>query len=278
MLPWVDAHRQRGTRGEKHPVYDFLFTYYSFRSGHLLKWSPGCDVALEGCTANETDWPNDFVDDRSSCSVPSHSFPDHRRRYLQWAIPFLEAALEREPVYHCFGLHEWAMVYETDAVRHTKTPLRVSREQIRELVDGQGLRCTHFDAFRFFTPAAVPLNRIPLTRDSTAEHDQPGCIHANMDLYKFAFTLAPYTSSELLADAFDLARLAREIDMRASPYDLRALGFEPIPMETRDGRELYIQCQKELLAKAQPLRQRVLQEYRRCNNAVTGNAAVERQL
>ena len=30
---WTDPHQARAARGEKHPVYDFLFTYYSFRPG-----------------------------------------------------------------------------------------------------------------------------------------------------------------------------------------------------------------------------------------------------
>jgi hypothetical protein len=43
-----------------------------------------------------------------------------------------------------------------------------------------------------------------------------------MDLHKWAGKLAPAVPSELVMDAFDLARDIRSLDMRASPHDLRA--------------------------------------------------------
>jgi hypothetical protein len=39
--------RARKSRGEKHPVYDFLHTYYSFPLGRLEKWHPGFAVPIE---------------------------------------------------------------------------------------------------------------------------------------------------------------------------------------------------------------------------------------
>ena len=109
------------------------------------------------------------------------------------------------------------MVYRSPEVRHPTTPLRLSPQEIAQVVDSEGLRCTHFDAFRFFTPSATPLNRIQLTRQNTDEHDQKGCLHVAMDLYKYAYKLAPWSSGELIADAFLLACKARQIDMRAQP-------------------------------------------------------------
>src|SRR5262249_41378179 len=119
-----------------------------------------------------------------------------------------------------------------------------------------------FDAFRFFTPAAAPLNRVPLSRESTTDHDQPACVHVTMDLYKFAFTVSPYCPGELVADALSLAREAREIDMRASPYALSQFGFTPIRIETRAGREEYVDRQKRLRTSAEPVRERLLGVYR----------------
>jgi hypothetical protein len=182
---------------------------------------------------------------------------------LNWAIDYQKAILEREPNFNCFGLHEWAMVYRVPEVRHAATPLRLSGEEIASVVEAQGLRCTHYDAFRFFTPEAAPRNRIALSRSNTVEHDQGGCIHANMDLYKFAYTIAPFTTSELVADCFELAAKVREIDMRASPYDLRELGFEPIRIEEKQGREEYVGLQRSLADAAKPLRIRLIAEYGR---------------
>ena len=73
------------------------------------------------------------------------------------------------------------------------------------VVESQPLRCTHFDAFRFFTPAAVPRNRLELTRPRTIDNDQPGCLHVVMDLYRFAYKLGPFCPSPVLGDAFELA-------------------------------------------------------------------------
>lgn len=39
--------------GTKHPVEDFLFTYYSHSPGKLSRWHPGVGFALEG--AQDTD-------------------------------------------------------------------------------------------------------------------------------------------------------------------------------------------------------------------------------
>jgi len=38
---WTGPHQSRSERGEKHPVYDFLFTYYSYRPSLLHRWHPG---------------------------------------------------------------------------------------------------------------------------------------------------------------------------------------------------------------------------------------------
>jgi hypothetical protein len=84
-----------------------------------------------------------------------------------------------------------------------------------------------------------------------------------MDLYKYAYKLAPWSSGELISDAFLLAWEARQLDMRASPYDLRRYGLEPILMEAREGREEYVEMQRILVAKAEPIRERLIDNYRR---------------
>lgn len=73
----------------------------------------------------------------------------------------------------------------------------------------------------------------------------------------------PFAPSELVADSFELARDIREVDMRASPYDLRALGFAPIPIETPEGRADYERRQRAFSARGEPLRARLLALVRR---------------
>ncbi len=259
--PWAVARTRRMARHEKHPVYDFLFEYYSFRPAHLLRWTPGFGTELEGATRADIVW-TEFVEGDNALSLPAGAFPEHRVSYLVWAVTYLEAVLAREPSFACLGLHEWAMVYRDPNVRHPYVPLRLSRAETDAVVDSQPLRCTHYDAFRFFTPPAVRLNRWELARATTADHDQPGCIHANMDLYRFAYKIAPFCPSDVVADAFDVARAAREVDMRASPYDLSGYGFAPVKIETRAGREEYVELQRGLADRARPVRERVLGVYR----------------
>jgi hypothetical protein len=260
IRPWVEARLRRQSRHEKHPVHDFLFEYYEFRPSRLLRWSPGFDVLLEGATRREISWP-DFIAGVNGLSLPASSFPEHRVAYLNWAIEYLESTLNREPSFGCMGIHEWAMVYRDPGVRHPQVPLRLNSAETDAVVDSQPVRCTHFDAFRFFSPKARPLNRWELTRSATTEHDQPGCIHVTMDLYRFAYKIAPFCPSELLIDAFELALRAREIDMRESPYDLTGFGFAPVRIETAEGRAEYAELQRELYRFAQPLRQRLLELY-----------------
>ena len=83
-----------------------------------------------------------------------------------------------------------------------------------------------------------------------------------MDLYKWAAKLAPWLDASILLDALELARQARELDMRASPYDLRAYGLEPILMETAEGRAEFARGQMGLADRAQGLRLRLIAAYR----------------
>ena len=250
----------RMTRREKHPVYDFLFVYYSFRSAHLLRWTPGADVVVEGAVAGDLEW-GEFVAVAGGYLLPAAAFPTHRLPYARWALEHLGATSAREPSFACFGLHEWAMVYRDADVRHPAVPFRLSRAATDAVVESQTLRCSHYDAFRFFTPAAGPRNRVPLTRATMTDHDQPGCVHANMDLYRFAYKVAPFCPSDVVADALGLAVAAREVDMRASPYDLAEYGFPAVRIETREGREEYVELQRELYLRGVPVRERLRDVY-----------------
>lgn len=257
---WTDPHKARALRGEKHPVYDFLFSYYSYRPTWLLRWHPGYGVALTGeGTTGFLDWRGYGVTAKGVALDHAYWAP-RRRVFASWVRELLTAMQTRPPVFSCFGVHEWAMVYRQtpDQIRHNAYPLRFPPDEIARIVEASGSCCTHFDAFRFFTPPARPLNRHQPTRETTIYLEQRGCLHANMDLYKWAYKLSPSTPSELVADCFALARDIREVDMRASPYDLRTLGFEPIPVETVEGRADYEQHQRSFASRGEPLRVRLI--------------------
>ena len=141
----------------------------------------------------------------------------------------------------CFGMHEWAMVYRTERPRHD-LPLRLGAAGTDAVVESHQLKCSHFDAYRFFAPAARPLNLTVLEREDQIAQDQPGCVHVTMDLYKWAAKLGPVVPGELLLDAFELAARARQLDMEASPYDCRSLGFDVVAVETNEGKAEYVTC------------------------------------
>jgi hypothetical protein len=89
-----------------------------------------------------------------------------------------------------------------------------------------------------------------------------------MDLYKHAYKLAPLVPAELIADCFELASDIRTLDMQASPYDLADLGYEPVPIETVEGRMRYVEAQRSFAERAAPLRGRLVAECDRLLEAV----------
>mmetsp|Transcript_7416 Transcript_7416/g.21601 ORF Transcript_7416/g.21601 Transcript_7416/m.21601 type:complete len:435 (-) Transcript_7416:190-1494(-) len=196
-----------------------------------------------------------------------------------------------------------------DVSVHQRLPLRLSQAELNAAVEARPLRCTHADAVRFFAAEALPKltsydreaavrgagedpmdilasgrgaqatakamlahSGVP-NRELQPAFEQPGCVHATMDLFKWSSKLAPFIDSDLVGDCLDLAIEARTLDMRASPYDLYAaverLGEEnwgafdpsPVRIETPEGQEEYADAQVELYHKAKPMRRRVIDAY-----------------
>lgn len=256
----VDAltapRRARAAQGVPDPVEDFLFTYYPFRPAALRRWSPGVGVALEG--ADELAVDSRFALGRDGL-VTVVAPDDKARERLEFSLRLCRAVAGREARHACFGLHEWAMVFaDADGRRHRKWPLRLGAEGTDRVVRSLPLRCTHYDAYRFFTPSARPLNQEAPTLEARVDNEQPGCVHANMDLYKWAMKASPWIPSALAADCFELAAEARLLDMRASPYDFSAAGLEPVRIETSEGRAEYEAAQRTVMKKAEPLRLRLI--------------------
>lgn len=258
----VPTRRRRGAN-RPHPVEDFLFTYYRHSLAKLEQWHPGFPASLEAGAGEEFPafWDRSPYRRRDGIVFQDPSqLPPAKRQRLGWIHQLLLATAGRPPILHCHGLHEWAMVHRGAEIRHQGVlPLRLPQAEIDAFVESRPLCCSHFDAFRFFPASAQPLNRLQPSLDRRPEFEQPGCVHANMDLYKWAFKAMPWVGADLLMDGFELALELRRLDMRASPYDLAEFQLEPIAIETAAGRREYEVQQQELARRAVPLRERLIE-------------------
>jgi hypothetical protein len=258
---WLVPHQQRRRAGIAHPVWDFLFSYYSETPGRLRRWHPGVGQVLAGEAARtRLSWPF-YTQAGTGVAMDVEAFLAKRRDAVGWVHGLLSATAGRTAQFGCFGLHEWAMLYRPGEgeVRHEQLPLRLGQAGTDAVVETHRVQCSHIDAYRFFTRAGAPRNTLTPTRDTQQQLEQPGCLHATMDLYKWAYKLSPAVPGELLADCFGLAADVRELDMRASPYDLRELGWEPVAIETPEGKAAYVAGQRGFAARGAVLRERLLE-------------------
>ncbi len=143
LAPYVEPHLARRRDGVRHPVHDFLFTYYAFSPAKLMAWHPG--------------WPQSGTREEL----------DRRRPLARGIRSLLVATMSRPANTGCFGLHEWAMVHRSEETRHD-WPLRLGGARTDEVVETHRIACSHFDAYRFFAPTAVPLNTLSPGRDRVA--------------------------------------------------------------------------------------------------------------
>jgi hypothetical protein len=254
------GHRARRAGGERHAIEDFLFEYYNTRPALLRRWHPGVGIALEPAPGRPTphaDWRWYAVDADGRVALDPDAFLADRRDTVAFARRLLQATASRPAFTGCFGLHEWAMVYRQDRHRHA-LPLRLGQAGTDAVVEAHPIRCTHFDAFRFFTPDAVELNRVRPTRAAQVDMEQPGCLHASMDCHKWALKLGPAVPGDLALDCFELARDVRVLDMQAAPYDLTSYGQPAVAVETPAGKAEYVSRQRDLSARAAGLRARLI--------------------
>lgn len=278
VSPWIAPRLARSSRGERHPVDDFLFDYYSYRPGQLRRWHPGAGTLLGGQAAKEFLTSPHYARFDGHVAVSPAALKPQRLQFIRWLLDLLEAVRERPAFFGCAGLHEWAMVYRSNEMRHPRWPLRLGAAGTAAVVESLPIRCSHYDAFRFFTIPARPLNAVQPKRSDAMHLEQGGCLHANMDLYKWAYKLAPYSPSELVAETFSLAREIRQIDMRASPYDFSAIDLAPIAIETPEGRAAYEGHQRTFSRRAAPLREQIVVLCRSILDSVKASGSAPRKL
>ena len=287
-------HREHRAAGTRHAIDDFLYDYYRTKPSLLRRWHPGVTVSLgptPEAPAEHTAWRWYATAPDRSVVLDVPAFLADRGSTVTYVRELLRATASRPAFTGCLGLHEWAMVYRQDDTRRRHTlPLRLGREGTDAVVEAHPLRCSHFDAFRFFTPDALGRNRLqptratqpeleqpgclhanmdlltgergtsslPLTRSTQRDYEQPGCLHANMDCLKWALKLGPAVPGDLLLDCFELARDIRVLDMQASPYDVSSLGESAVAIETAQGKAEYVSRQRGFAERTAPLRQRLI--------------------
>ena len=236
----TSGYRERRSTAVKHPIDDFLYEYYGTKPSLLRRWHPGPAVVLSPGPhgpAPHSSWRWYATSTDGSVTLDVPAFLADRGASVRYIVELLRGTASRPASTGCLGLHEWAMVYRQDDVRRRHDlPLRLGRQGTDAVVETHQLRCSHIDAFRFFTPEAVGRNRLRPTRDNQPAMEQPGCLHANMDLHKWSTKLGPAVPGDLALDCFELAREIRVLDMEASPYDVSSLGRRAVAVETADGK------------------------------------------
>lgn len=278
----VDAatagHRARRAAGQSHAVEDFLYEYNAVKPAQMRRWHPGPGIVLlDAPAAASRKWYREAtlgevtaaslasgavgaeIAHASAIIFDATAFMARRGSTVDFVEELMGRTAQRPLHLGCFGLHEWAMVYKSgDPERRHTLPLRLGRAGTDAVVESHPIACTHFDAFRFFTPEARPLNAAQLTRQSQVASEQPGCLHATMDLFKWCLKLAPAVPSELQQDCFELAMEVRRVDMRASPYDVSGYGLDAITIETAEGKREYAALQREFATRGAALRLRLV--------------------
>lgn len=260
---WTVPYRKRRAKNRMHPITDFLFIYYRNSPAQLEVWHPGLGIELEGGAGESSFNPKHYCFDHGNARLAPEQMDASSQRRLSMALKLCQLVQARPAQFGCFGMHEWAMVYrgKTDGeVRHGEhLPLRLGQDAINTLVESRPIACSHFDAFRFFTPSAQRFNRLHPTKDSRFENEQCGCLHTNMDLYKLTAQCMPWVGSDLLWKCFEFAMQARQLDMQASPYDCSSLGFDAVKIETPEGRAEYERRQRKLSETAAPIRAELIE-------------------
>ena len=259
---WTMPYRSRRAAGKMHPSHDFVFIYFRFAPALLEAWHPGLGVRFEAPEDVQSYNEKYYTREGDTLCLDPSKLDAKARKRLQWQLDLCRSIQNKPAQFSCFGMHEWAMVYQggpEGRPRHEgKLPMRLTQAEIDTIVERRPTCCSHFDAFRFFTETAKPFNKLNPTQDERMQNEQPGCLHTNMDLYKWTAKAMPWVGTDLLWDTFEYAMRCREIDMRASPYDCSSLGFEAIHIETEAGRAEYEQAQRALTEAGKPLRARLI--------------------
>ena len=148
-----------------HPIYNFIFNYFFFKPSTLFQYSAGLDAIL-ALDESFQKFLNPKGLSKNSDGIfydPNlHFRTQNQKESITFTLSLLQSVYGRAPSFCCFGLHEWAMLYRVNESGNMPSkcsprqalPLRLSQDDIKKIVESNNIRCSHIDAFRFFTPLA----------------------------------------------------------------------------------------------------------------------------
>ena len=187
---YADPYLARRSAGRKHPVEDFLFTYYTQKPGQLLRWHPGAGVVLSGPDAAErTGWKYyRTLDDGelAAAGLPAGTaavtfdrgsfLADRREAVAVRRRSSCAAPLPGPPSSAASGCTNgpWSTARTNSSCATNTCSCGSAPAGTDQVVEDNRIRCSHFDAFRFYTPDAIPLNSSTPSRENQRTMEQPG--------------------------------------------------------------------------------------------------------
>ena len=194
------------------------------------------------------------VDGGPLVTVDLATFRQARGSQLAFTARLLGATAAAPGQFGCFGLHEWAMVFRQDDGR---VVTRTGRSGWARPAPTRSCGSTRSGApttTRSGSSPRRPGRSTPLQpdRDSQVQMEQPGCLHASMDVYKWAYKLIPMVPSSSAAGRLR----AGQVDPRAGHARVavrpdRARIPTRVRIETPTGKAEYVAAQREF-ARAGP--------------------------
>ena len=159
----------------------------------------------------------------------------------------------------------WSTGSRPSEVRHADWPLRLGADGHRRGRGAHRIRCSHFDAFRFFTAAgpaaATPCSPTRDDRPDVRAAGLPARRHGPLQVGLQAqprWCLASWspTASSWPATSASSTCARRRTTCASS-------GYEPVRIETAEGKAEYVAAQRAFAERAQALRARLVDGLRR---------------
>jgi hypothetical protein len=136
------AAKHRMHAVNKHPIFNFLHKYYSYSAESLKQYSPGMACLLT--ETNVKDFEERVLHSRFAIIEEDRSVQyqvidirdfrgQQKIKNIRRNRELLKNTMGRNPVFSCYGLHEWAMLYKGNTKHQHELDLRVSQTVSIEL-------------------------------------------------------------------------------------------------------------------------------------------------